>query len=101
MHKPWYVYVYMTTNEKDGILYVGITNNLLQKIVDHKFWLVEWLAKKYGLNTCVYYEFYADMDVAMAREKELKRWSREQKIELLESKNPEWIDLKEEIKKLK
>lgn len=101
MHKPGYVYVYMTTNEKDGILYVGITNNLLQKIVDHKFWLVEGLAKKYGLNTCVYYEFYADMDVAMAREKELKKWSREQKIELLESKNPEWIDLKEEIKKLK
>jgi len=49
----------------------------------------------------VYYEFYEDMDVAMAREKELKRWSREQKIELLESKNPEWVDLKEEIKKLK
>lgn len=101
MHKPWYVYVYMTTNAKDGILYVGITNNLLQKIVDHKFGLVEWLAKKYWLKTCVYYEFYADMDVAMAREKELKGWSREQKIDLLESKNPEWADLNEEIKKLK
>ncbi|NRH20819.1 GIY-YIG nuclease family protein [Candidatus Gracilibacteria bacterium] len=101
MHKPGYVYVYMTTNEKNGILYVGITNNILQKIVDHKFGLVEGLAKKYGLNTCIYYEFYADMDVAMAREKELKGWSREQKIELLESKNPEWADLKEEIKKLK
>ncbi len=101
MHKPWYVYVYMTTNEKDGILYVGITNNILQKLVDHKFWLVEGLAKKYGLNRCVYYEFYADMDIAMARGKELKQWTREQKIELLESKNPEWNDLKEEIKKLK
>ena len=75
MHKPWYVYVYMTTNEKDGILYVGITNNILQKLVDHKFWLVEGLAKKYGLNRCVYYEFYADMDIAMARGKELKQWT--------------------------
>jgi putative endonuclease len=62
---------------------------------------VEGLAKKYGLNRCVYYEFYADMDIAMARGKELKQWTREQKIELLESKNPEWNDLKEEIKKLK
>lgn len=101
MQKPGYIYVYIMTNEKNGILYVGITNNLLQKIVDHKYWLVDWLAKKYGLKTCVYYEIFKDMDLAMNRKKELKLWDRKNKIDLIHSINPDWIDLTEVIKKLK
>lgn len=100
MKKPGHLYVYILTKEKNGILFIGLTNNLTQRIIDHKFGAIEGLAKKYDLKTCVYYECYEDINVAMEREKELKWWNKEQRIELIESVNPEWNDLKEEVKKL-
>jgi putative endonuclease len=85
-------YVYIMTNHS-GTLYTGMTDDLKQRVEDHKNNLVPGFASKYKVTKLVYYEEGNDVDAALAREKQIKGWQRSKKIELIESKNPEWKDL--------
>ena len=77
-------------------MYVGVTNNLLRRLYEHKNHLIEGFTKKYNVTKLVYYEESPDVLAAIAREKQLKGWSRIKKNGLVESENPEWNDLSEE-----
>ena len=85
-------YVYIMTNHS-GTLYTDITDNLQQRIEEHKHDQVPGFASKYKVTKLVYYEEGNDVDAALAREKQIKGWLRAKKIALIESKNPEWKDL--------
>jgi len=80
-------------NKKNGVLYVGVTNNLLRRIYEHKNGLVEGFTKKYNVKMLVYFEVHNDIHQAITREKRLKGWNRQWKINLIEQDNPEWKDL--------
>ena len=86
-------YVYVLTNRTNRVLYIGVTNNLERRIFEHKNKLVEGFTKKYNLNKLVYYEATNDIDGALEREKQLKNWHRDWKINLINSNNPAWKDL--------
>lgn len=88
--KQYYVYI-MTNHSK--ILYIGITSNLQKRIWEHKNKSVEGFTKKYNINQLIYYEQTDNAYSAIAREKQLKKWRREKKINLIERTNPLWIDL--------
>ncbi len=89
--------VYMMTNKKDGTLYIGVSNNLARRVYEHKNGLIDGFTKKYHLHHLVYYEPYNDPTGAILREKQMKKWHRRWKIELIEKKNPEWKDIYNEI----
>ena len=74
-------------------MYIGVTNDINRRVFEHKNELIEGFTKKYHVHKLVYYEKYSDVNKAIAREKQLKRWTRKKKNELVESKNPEWIAL--------
>ncbi len=86
-------YVYMTTNISNAVLYVGVTNNLKRRIYEHKNGLIEGFSKKYKTNKLVYYEEANDINFAIQREKQLKNWHREWKMNLVRSKNPGFAEL--------
>lgn len=86
-------YLYILASIKNGTLYVGMTNNLLKRIYEHKNDLVDGFTKKYGVHKLVYYEETDDVRIAIQREKQIKKWKREWKINLIEKNNPEWKDL--------
>ena len=86
-------YVYMLASKRNGTLYIGVTNNLLERVHQHKNDLVEGFTKKYAVHNLVYYEVYGDIYSAIAREKQMKKWKREWKIKLIEEFNPDWKDL--------
>jgi len=83
------------TNKYDTVLYVGTTSNLPQRVQDHKMGIGSKFTSKYQLTKLVYFECGGDMTAAIAREKQLKGGSREKKLELINSVNPEWKDLSE------
>jgi len=85
------------TNQRNGTLYTGVTSNLIQRVWQHKNHLIEGFTKKYKLTSLVYFEMCLSMEVAIAREKELKGFSREKKISLIEKMNPYWNDLYEQL----
>jgi putative endonuclease len=89
--------VYILASKRNGTLYVGVTSDLVKRIWEHKNDAVDGFTKKYGVHSLVYYEQCADMTTAIAREKQLKKWNRMWKIELIESVNKEWRDLWEDI----
>lgn len=86
-------YVYILTNKKEGVLYVGITNNLERRIYEHKNKKVKGFTEKYNLDKLVFYEDTGDVSFAIQREKQLKKYNRQWKINLIEKDNPNWIDL--------
>jgi len=86
-------YVYIVTNNPNGTLYIGVTNNLIRRIYEHKNNLMSGFTAKYELHTLVYFEYHTDISDAIFREKQLKKWNREWKINLIEKDNPDWIDL--------
>ena len=86
-------FVYIMANKKNGALYIGVTNNLLRRVYEHKKNMIDGFTKKYGLHILVYYEHMNDIHTAIEREKRLKKWNREWKIKLIEEENPEWKDL--------
>ncbi len=94
MIERWYS-VYILTGES-GVLYIGMTNNLKRRIGEHKQKKIEGFTKKYGLTKLVHFERYATATAAIAREKQLKGWARKRKIELIETGNPNWLDLASE-----
>jgi putative endonuclease len=90
-------YVYILASRKNGTLYVGVTNDLVRRAYDHKSNVIQGFTEKYGVHNLVYYESYTDVRDALTREKRLKKWKRQWKINLIETKNPDWIDLYEQI----
>lgn len=89
--------VYIMTSGRNGTLYIGVTSNIIQRVWQHKQGAVEGFTAKYGVKTLVWYEQHATMEHAIAREKALKKWNRVWKLELIESANPEWRDLWQDI----
>ena len=90
-------YVYILASKRIGTLYVGVTNDLTRRIYEHKNCLIEGFSKKYGVHRLVYYEEFDSISNALEREKNIKKWKRSWKIELIERDNPEWNDLSEAI----
>ena len=89
-------YVYIMTNQS-RTLYTGVTGNLIQRVYEHKQKLIKGFTKQYNMTMLVYYEVTSDVRSAIAREKQIKGWLRSKKIALIESMNPEWKDLSEEV----
>ena len=87
------------TSKKNGTLYVGLTNNLIRRAYERKNDLIEGFTKKYGVHKLVYYEQTNDIHNAIQREKELKKWNRQWKINLIEKFNPNWNDIYDELTK--
>ncbi|MFA6184020.1 MAG: GIY-YIG nuclease family protein [Parcubacteria group bacterium] len=86
-------YVYILTNKKDGVLYIGITNNLERRVCEHKNKKIKGFTEKYNLDKLIFYEETNDVAFAIQREKQLKKWNRKWKIDLIEKDNPNWTDL--------
>ncbi|MRR17843.1 MAG: GIY-YIG nuclease family protein [Deltaproteobacteria bacterium] len=85
--------VYMMASQKNGTLYIGVTSNLVKRVWEHKNDLVEGFTKRYKIDHLVWYEFHANIDSAIEREKNLKEWKRAWKLKLIEMQNPQWNDL--------
>ncbi len=81
------------TNKIYGTLYIGVTNDLLRRVFEHKEGKTKGFTSKYGLNKLVYYDESGDVNAAIRREKQLKKWNRQWKINLIEELNPNWNDL--------
>ncbi len=90
--------VYIMTNAHNTVLYTGVTNDLARRVYEHKNGLGSVFVKKYNVHKLVYYEIGNDVRATIAREKQIKGGSRKKKIDLINSLNPEWQDLYEEIK---
>ena len=90
-------YVYILASGRHGTLYVGVSSDLIRRIYEHKERLVDGFTRKYEVHTLVYFEATGDVEQAILREKRLKRWRRDWKIELIEASNPQWRDLYPEI----
>jgi putative endonuclease len=86
-------YVYLLASRKNGTLYVGVTNNLIRRIYEHKTGTVPGFTTRYGVYLLVWFECYDDPTNAITREKEIKKWRRQWKIDLIEKENPKWDDL--------
>ncbi len=90
-------YVYILFNKQNGTLYVGVTSDLVKRIFQHKNKFADGFTKKYNIDKLGYYEIYDNIETAIEREKKLKGASRKKKLELIETNNPNWLDLYEEI----
>ncbi|MDO8443253.1 MAG: GIY-YIG nuclease family protein [bacterium] len=90
-------YVYIMASKRNGTLYIGITNDLLTRVEQHKSDIIEGFTKRYKVHTLVYFEQTSDVKAAISREKQIKKWHRAWKLKLIESKNPNWKDLYEEL----
>ena len=86
-------YVYILSNWDDSVLYIGVTGNLPRRLYEHRNGLVEGFTKHYNVHKLVYYEHTSDVYSAISREKQLKKWRREKKNQLIEAMNPQWRDL--------
>lgn len=90
---PKTYYVYILASKRNGTLYIGVTNNLIRRVWEHREGLVPGFTKKYGVGLLVYYEMFPDVRTAIARETRLKKYKREWKINLIQQHNVEWRDL--------
>ena len=91
-------YVYILTNNNRNVLYTGITNDLRRRVYEHKHHLDKGsFTARYNIENLVYYEVTSDVEAAIEREKQIKGWNRKHKNKLIESKNPNWMDLYELI----
>lgn len=90
-------YVYILASKRNGTLYIGITSNLPGRVYQHKTKKIKGFTEKYNVDKLVYYEQGEDPYNAIAREKQLKKWKRQWKIELIEKENPNWKDLYDDI----
>jgi len=86
-------YVYIMASKRNGTLYIGVTNDLVRRVYEHRNDFVEGFTQKYAVHLLVFYEIHNDINNAIQREKRLKKWNRAWKIELIEKENPEWNDL--------
>ena len=89
--------VYILASQKNGTLYTGATSNLIQRVYQYKNDLIDGFTKKYGVHFLVYHEVHSKMDTAITREKQIKKWKRQWKIDLIEKDNQEWRDLYDKL----
>ena len=89
-------YVYILTNWKGNVMYIGVTSNLERRLYEHRHELIEGFTKLYHVHKLVYYEQTGDVKAAIEREKQLKHWTRAKKNALVETMNPTWKDLSED-----
>jgi len=90
-------WVYIMTNRPFGVLYIGVTADLIRRAYEHRTGAVKSFSKRYNLARLVYFERHEEIRMAIAREKAMKKWRREWKVELIETANPGWNDLYDEI----
>ena len=90
-------WVYILTNRANGVLYVGVTNNLICRVYEHRIGAVPGFTKRYGLKMLVYFEGHDDIRLAIQREHNMKHWSRTWKVRLILRENPQWRDLFPEL----
>jgi putative endonuclease len=95
MNKSFYVYI--LASAPNGTLYVGVTSDLVKRIWEHREGVVEGFTKKYGVKLLVWFENHIDAVAAITREKQLKKWNRDWKINMIQQDNPGWRDLYEDI----
>ena len=95
MEKSYYVYI--VTNKNNSVLYTGVTNDLKRRVYEHREKLVEGFTRRYNVTKLVCFETCGDIEVAIAREKQIKGWSRRRKVELINSMNEDWRDLWEDL----
>jgi putative endonuclease len=86
-------FVYLLASKPYGTLYTGITSNLIQRVYQHKEGLIDGFTKKYNVHQLVYSEVHSDVNEAILREKRIKKWNRQWKINLIEQHNPQWLNL--------
>ena len=86
-------YVYILASQRNGTLYIGVTSNLIKRVYEHKNNLAAGFTQKYDVHRLVYFETTDDINSAIRREKQIKKWNRNWKIELIEKDNPDWKDL--------
>ena len=89
--------VYILASAKNGTLYTGVTSDIVRRVWEHRNDLIDGFTKKYSIHLLVYYELHDEIVPAINREKQIKHWKREWKIRLIESQNPDWIDLWPEL----
>jgi putative endonuclease len=90
-------YTYILASRINGTLYVGVTNDLLRRTIEHREHMVDGFTKRYNVTRLVHYEVFGEIAAAIAREKQLKNWKRAWKVQLIESNNPRWNDLYETL----
>jgi putative endonuclease len=90
-------FVYIMAAERNGTIYVGVTNDLVRRVWQHRNGVVEGFTKKCDVHRLVYFEAFDDARNAIQREKNIKHWARKWKLALIEEKNPQWCDLYDEI----
>jgi putative endonuclease len=90
-------YVYILCNKRNGTLYTGVTSDLIKRIYEHKNNMVDGFTDKYNVHHLVWYENHMTAESAITREKQIKKWNRKWKLELIDRNNPEWKDLYESI----
>ena len=96
-HMPKYPCVYILASRPRGTLYVGVTSNLIQRVWQHRSHVCEGFTKRYGVTRLLWYEQHESMEEAIRREKAIKKWNRQWKLQLVEARNPEWTDLYESL----
>ncbi len=96
--KDKFYYVYILTNKGDTVLYTGMTSDIERRVFEHKEKIIKGFTEKYNINKLVYYEIYEEVHMAIAREKQIKGGSRNNKRDLVNRKNKEWRDLSEDFK---
>jgi putative endonuclease len=99
MHGAKQYYVYLLASRIGGTLYIGVTNNLVRRVYQHREKIVEGFTKQYDVTRLVYYEVHSDVEAAITREKQMKKWNRAWKVRLIEEDNPNWDDLYKRIAK--
>ena len=97
MDKAYYVYI--LANKRYGTLYVGVTSDIVKRVWQHREGLVDGFTKKYDIKRLVWFEAHEDVTAAITREKQIKKWNRSWKIELIQAANPRWQDLYEGLVK--
>ena len=90
-------YVYIMASQRNGTLYIGVTNDLVRRVYEHREGMIDGFTKRHGLKTLLFFEPHDSIEAAIQREKSLKRWNRKWKLDLIESDNPTWRDLWDEI----
>ena len=89
--------VYILASHRNGTLYVGVTSDLARRVFEHKEEAIEGFTKDYRVHNLVFYEFHETMNDALTRERRIKKWRREWKLQLIEQSNPQWRDLYQEL----
>ncbi|PIU57147.1 MAG: endonuclease [Deltaproteobacteria bacterium CG07_land_8_20_14_0_80_38_7] len=90
-------FIYILASQRNGTLYIGVTNDITRRVYEHKNNLIEGFTKKYKVHLLVYFEEFQNVEAAITREKQLKRWKRSWKLRLIQTENPEWNDLYQEF----